>query len=165
MNDVLLLIGRLALRSPKKLLILVFVLLVALASSLSYAAYLMISALAMQLGISRFLIGLLLAVLFARLPRIRNGKLTTIGLLPKPARQPAMLALLGFALLTYGWRAQLVPVLFLAFAILFLVMFKRLRQTVVAKVTGSIFPPGADARTPSRRNDGVIDVEFKEKKD
>lgn len=139
--------------------------LVALASTMSYAGYLVVSIIAEHLDTGRLLAGLLLGVIFARLPWVSEGKLRTVGLLPKRARLPVMLALLGFCLLSFLYRGELVPVLFLGLAATFLLTYSRIRKTIATRVASSLFKPSATSNRPKRADDTIIDVEFREKKD
>lgn len=139
--------------------------LVALAGSMSYAGYLVVSMVAEHLDTGRFIAGLLLGALFARLPWVREGKLRTIGLLPKRARLPVMIALLGFCLLNFLYRSEWVPILFLGFAMSFLLTYPRIRKRVVDRTISSFFNLSAGQNRPRDADDKVIDVEFREKKD
>jgi peptidoglycan/LPS O-acetylase OafA/YrhL len=177
LSDLLPIVGMAAMRSPRKVIAIVLLLLFALASSLSYTGYLVVSALSAQFGTSRFLAGLLLGLVFARFPRVRDGKLGTMGLLPKPARQPVMAGLLVFCLVTYLLRGQFVPVAFITFALVFLLGFGMVRKAVASRFTSVLFPfgrgpqqeRGAQQEGPPglqqgpRRDQDVIDVDFKEK--
>jgi hypothetical protein len=154
-----------ALRMPKLAVALLFLALIALASTLSYAGYLVVGVVAEHLGIGRVLAGLLLGGFFARIPWIRAGKLRTIGLLPKRARRPVMLALLAFCLLNFLYKGEVVPVLFTGFAGAFLLTYPRLRQMIVNRAISSFFKTSAGSHHPKSTDDMVIDVEFREKKD
>ncbi|MDQ9172075.1 hypothetical protein Q8A64_16810 [Oxalobacteraceae bacterium R-40] len=139
--------------------------LVALAGSLSFVGYLVVSTVAEHLDTGHFIAGLLLGVLFARLPWLREGKLRTIGILPKRARLPVMVALLGFCLLNFLYRSEWVPVLFLGFAMSFLLTYPRIRKRVVDRAISSFFNFPTDQNRPRSTDDKVIDVEFREKKE
>jgi peptidoglycan/LPS O-acetylase OafA/YrhL len=185
LSDLFPLVAMAAVRSPRKVLVIVLLFLVALASTMSYVGYLVVTMLASQLGTSRFLAGLLLGVVFARFPRIRDGKLGTMGLLPKPARQPVMAALLVFCLVNYLMRGQFAAVGFLGFALVFLLGYGQLKKAVAGKVSSFIFPfgkagqagsqPGSQPGLPQgpgprqgpgpQSRDDVIDVDFREKND
>lgn len=151
-------------RMPKLAIAVVLLALVALASATTYAGFLLVSTVSLYLEINRFVTGLLLGIMFARLPWIRQGKLQAVGLLPGKARLPVMAALLALCLLHFLYRGEMVPVLFLAFAISFLLGYRRLRQMLVKRAVSSFFQP---APGPARSQDDktVIDVEFREKKD
>lgn len=139
--------------------------LVALASTLSYAGFLVVGVLAEHLGTGRLLAGLLLGVLFARLPWVSQGKLRTVGLLPKRARLPVMLALLLFCLLSYSYRGEWVPVLFLGLAAAFLLAYRRIRTMIASRIFSPFLRSPVDPHPPKRVDDKVVDVEFLEKKD
>jgi peptidoglycan/LPS O-acetylase OafA/YrhL len=183
LSDLFPVVAMAAMRSPRKVLVIVLLFLIALASTMSYVGYLVVTMLASQLGTSRFLAGLLLGVVFARFPRIRDGKLSTMGLLPKPARQPVIAALLVFCLVNYLLRGQFVAVGFLSFALVFLLGYGKVKKAVAGKVSSFIFPfgKGGQAGSPEGPHPGlpqgprqgsgpqskgdVIDVDFKEKND
>jgi uncharacterized membrane protein len=132
---------------------------------MSYTGFLVIGVLADHLGTGRFLAGLLLGVLFARLPRFSKGKLQTVGLLPKAVRRPAMVSLLTLCLLHFLWRGESVPALVIGFAAVFLLTFPRIRRAVSGRVLSSFFK-SASRQAPQQSIDStVIDVEFREKKD
>lgn len=152
-------------RMPKLAGAVLLLALVALASSTTYAGYLVVSVVSHYLDVNRFVAGLLLGVVFARLPWIRQGKLRAVGLLPGKARLPVMAALLACCLLHFLYRGEWVPVLFLGFAAGFLLGYRRLRRVLVARAMSSFLKPGIDpARTPDQ-DKTIIDVEFREKKD
>jgi hypothetical protein len=152
-------------RAPKIAGAVLLLALVALASTMSYVGFLVVGVLSDYLGTGRIVTGLLLGILFARLPLIRQGKLRTVGLLPRPARRPVIVVLLAFCLLIHFQRGALVPMLALGFAIFFLLAYPRIRKMVVdrafASVFGSLFKPGQ----PKSNDASVIDVDFREKKD
>ncbi len=152
-------------RAPKIAGVVLLLALVALASSMSYAGYLVVNVVSDYLGTGRIVAGLLLGVLFARLPLVRQGKLRTIGLLPKPARLPVMVSLLAFCLLTYLHRGAMVPVVFLGFATSFLLAWPRLRKMAVDRALSSLFGPLFRQGRQKTADESVIDVEFREKKD
>jgi len=131
---------------------------------MSYTAFLVIGVLAEYLGTGRFLAGLLLGVLFARFPRISNGKVRLVGLLPKPARRPLVVTMLALCLVHFLARGDDVPAGFTGFATAFLLAFPWLRRALFdrmlrsfARFTGKKPADGAD--------DMVIDGEFREKKE
>jgi hypothetical protein len=150
---------------PKLAIAVLLLGLVTLASTLSYTGYLVVGAVAEHLGLHRLMAGLLLGVLFARLPWVAQRKLRTIGLLPKRTRQPVMVALLTFCLLSYSYRGELVPVLFLAFAGAFLLTYPWMRKIIVGRVTSFVFPASIEPSQSRNADNSVIDVEFREKKD
>lgn len=137
--------------------------LVALAGILSYTGYLVIGVLAEYLGISRFMTGLLLGILFARFPKISQGKLRVAGLLPKPVRRPLILSLLVLCLATLLMRGDYLPAACAGFATAFLLGYPWLRRTVYDRIVGSVFKFTGRSR-PKDNDDMVIDGEFKEKK-
>lgn len=150
---------------PKLAIAILLLVLATLASTLSYTAYLVVSAVAAHLGVHRLMAGFLLGVLFARLPWIAEGKLRTIGLIPRRVRRPVMVALLGFCFLSYAYRGELVPLLFLAFAGAFLLTYPWMRKILVGRVISFIFPSSGGPNHSRNAEDNVIDVEFREKKD
>ncbi|WP_220809238.1 hypothetical protein [Noviherbaspirillum aridicola] len=154
-----------AVRNPRTAAAILLLMLVALAGTLSYAGFIVVGTLAGYLGTSRFLAGLLLGVLFARIPWVAQGKLRTVGLLPRTARRPVMLALLVLALATCLYRGQIVAALFPGFASGFLLAYPRMRTAFVRRTLASLFRPRGDSPPSPRADDGVIDVEFREKKD
>jgi hypothetical protein len=154
-----------AIRRPKLAIAVLLLVLAVLAGTLSYTGYLVVGAVAGYLGTSRVMAGLLLGVLFARLPWVVARKLRTIGLLPKRARLPVMVALLAFCLLSYSYRGEWIPVLFLTFAGAFLVAYPRIRKTITERVISSLFKPSVGPNHSKSADDNVIDGEFREKKD
>jgi hypothetical protein len=150
---------------PRLVIAVLLLALVALASTMSYAGYLTVGVVADHLGTGRLMAGLLLGVIFTRLPWVREGKLRTIGLLPKRARLPVMAALLAFCLLSSLYRGEWVPMLFLGFAMTFLLTYRRIRQMIVSRSISSLFKSSADPNHAKSTDDTVIDVEFREKKD
>lgn len=143
--------------------------LAALAGAMTYAGYLVVGVVSAHLGTGRLVAGFLLGLLFARLPWVSAGKLRTVGLLPKRARLPVMVALLAFCLLSFLYQGEIVPVLVLGFAASFLLTYRWIRQTILNRALSSFFKLTAD---PDRQNgpaksadDTVTDVEFREKKD
>jgi len=151
-------------RAPRLAIAVLLLVLAALAGSLSYAGYLVVGVVATYLDIGRFTTGLLLAILFARLPAVREGRLTSIGLLPKPARLPTVLALLALACVAFIRHNEWVPVLFLAFAACFAIAYRHVRQKFIGRTRAFIFG-SADSAGRAGRDDGIIDAEFTEKKD
>lgn len=154
-----------AIRMPKLTIALALLALVLLAGSMTYAGFLVVGVLADHLGTSRFLAGLLLAVVFARFPWVRNGKLRIVGLLPKPARKPLVVSLLALCLLTLLWRGDYVPALFAGFATVFLLAFPWLRRAVFDRLFSSVFKPAAGKPASKGNDDMVIEGEFRERKD
>lgn len=150
---------------PKFAIALVLLALIALAGTMSYVGFLVVGVVADLIGTGRFIAGLLLGIVFARLPRIRQGKLSTVGLLPKVLRRPVLMGLLGFCAWTFIARADYLPAAFIGFAALFLLTFPWLKRAMVSRFVSRIFKPSADTVRPRDIDDNVIDVEFREKKD
>lgn len=154
---------RAAIRSPKLAGALALAVLAALAGTLTYTAYLVVGVLADYLGTNRFVAGLLLAILFARFPRVSNGKLGLVGLLPKPVRRPLIVAILALCALTFLARGDYLPAGFTGFATAFLFIFPWLRRAVFDRLSSSFFAfTGKGPR--NNTDDMVIDGEFREKK-
>lgn len=153
-----------AIGKPKQTIALVLFVLAVLAGAMSYTGFLVIGVLADYLGTGRFLAGLLLGVLFARLPWLSNGKLRIVGLLPGPVRRPVIVSLLVLCSLHFVARGAYVPAAFTGFTTAFLILFPWLKRTVFDRMRSSVFNfAGAH---PSRSiDDGVIDGEFREKKE
>jgi hypothetical protein len=140
------------------------VLLVALAGTMTYAGYLLVGVLADHLGTGRFLAGLLLGVLFARFPRIREGKLRVVGLLPNPVRRPLIVSLFALCALYFLAQGDYLPAVFTGFATAFLLGYPWLRRGIFDRFSSSAFKfPGQKPRQDT--DDMVIDGEFREKKD
>lgn len=150
---------------PKLAVAVLLLALVALASSTTYAGYLVVSTVSHYLGTSRFLAALLLGIVFARLPWVRQGRLRAVGLLPGKARLPVMAALLASCLLHFLYLGEWLPVLFLGFAMGFLLGYRRLRQKLVARAMSSVLKAAQHPAQPRSDDRTVIDVEFREKKD
>lgn len=151
-------------RMPKLTLALALCVLVALAGTLSYSAYLVVGVLADYLGTGRGMAGLLLGALFARFPWASKGKLRIVGLLPKPVRRPVMASLLALCLLHFLSRGDYVPAAFAGFAAAFVLTFPWLRRTMFDRVRSSVFNFAGQNR-PQSIDDDVIEGEFKERKD
>lgn len=153
-------------RQPKLMVAVALLALIALASTMTYTGFLVIGVLAEYLTISRFLTGLLLGVLFARVPSFQGGKLRTVGLLPKPARRPVMVSFLAVALLSFVQRADYVAAGFMVFAMAFLLTFPLIKRAVVGRMASSVFKfaPGQQQRRQAV-DENVIDGDFREKKD
>ncbi|MBC7416339.1 MAG: hypothetical protein H7327_15535 [Herminiimonas sp.] len=136
-----------------------------MAATSAYAGYLVIGVIAAYLDTGRFVAALILAVVFARFPHVRQGKLRTIGLLPKAARLPVMVTLLALCMGSYLSRGEMVPVAVLGLAAAIVLTFRWIRLTVVNRVTSMLFRqpgPQADRR---RIDPTIIDAEFRETKD
>jgi hypothetical protein len=154
-----------ALGRPKLAIAAVLLVLAALAGTMSYTAYLVIGVLAEYLGTGRFMAGLLLGVLLARFPKVSQGKLRVVGLLPKPVRRPLIVGLLALCLLHFLSRADYVPAAFTGCATAFLLTYPWLRRTIFDRIVSSVFPFAG--RKPARNTDDgmVIDGEFRERKE
>lgn len=131
---------------------------------MTYTGFLVIGVLAEHLGTGRVVAGLLLAVLFARFPWIREGKLRIVGLLPKPARRPLMLGILALCLLHFLWGSEYLPSLFTGFTLTFLLGYPWLRKVMFDRMKSSFFR--FTGRNPAKSTDDtVIEGEFRERKD
>jgi hypothetical protein len=154
-----------AIRMPKLTIAIALGVLVALAGTLTYAGFLVVGVLADLLDISRFFAGLLLGILFARIPRLREGKLATVGLLPKFLRRPVMVSLLALCLVRFMSEGDHVAAGFMGFATFFLLAFPWLKRSVSARIASSLFQFPGRRHRPEKSDDKVIDVEFREKND
>lgn len=152
-------------RMPKLAAVIFLLMLVALASTSTYAGYLVVGVLAEYLDIGRVAAGLLLGVIFARIPWVRQGKLRAVGLLPGKARLPVIVALLAFCLLHFLYRGEMVPVMFLGLAASFLLSYRWMRRTIAMHAFTSLFRTFQAPDRPGSADNKVIDVEFREKKD
>jgi hypothetical protein len=140
--------------------------LIALAGTMTYTGYLVIGVLADLLGTGRFMAGLLLGGLFARIPWLSKGKLRTVGLLPKIVRRPVMLGLLALCLSSFLARGDYGPALVTGFAAAFILTFPWIKRALLGRVMSSMFKFSAAGQHQSKSIDStVIDVEFKEKRD
>jgi len=149
---------------PKLTIAVALVVLTALASTMTYAGFLVVGVLADHLGTGRVMAGLLLGGLFARIPLISKGKLRVVGLLPKPVRRPLIVSILALCLLNFLSRGETVPALFLGFATAFLLTFPWLRRAIFDRILSSVFKFAG--RNPAKSaDDTVIDGEFREKKE
>ena len=155
-------------RAPRLALAALLLALVALAGTSTYAGYLVIDMVADYLGTGHFVAGLLLGIVFFRLPKMRDGKLQTVGLLPKRARLPVVLALLAACLTLHVQQREAVPAIFLALAAVFLLSFRWMRQAVRRRFKSMMVRPDLNENenmTVKRIDPSVIDVDFREKKD
>lgn len=143
----------------------VLLVLAILAGVMSYAGYLVVGVVADHLGTGRVMAGLLLGVLFARLPSIREGKLRTVGLLPKRARLPVLLAILALCLLSFTYRGDWMAVLFIGLAAALAFAYRWIGNTITSQFISPLFKSPAGPVHPSKGDDRVIDVEFRERKD
>ena len=157
-------------RMPRASLVFVLVALVCVAGCSAYAGILVIESIAHFLGISRFVAGLLLGVLFLRLPSFRGRKLRSKGLLPARVRLPVMLALLAVCLADYGARGEIVRAVFIGLAIGILLAMRAMRALVASRVSTFLTkhqrPTGAAPTSGSAKavDSDVIDVDFREAK-
>lgn len=152
-------------RKPKLAIAAVLLILVALAGTSAYAGYLMVGLVADYLGTGRFVAGLVLGAVFARLPYVSQGKLRTIGLLPKKARLPVVVVLLSVGLTSFLYRGDMVPALFLGLAATIVLTFRWIRLTVVPRAMSAFFRPSGEPAGAGRADPTIIDADFKEKKD
>jgi len=150
-------------RAPKLTIAVVLCVLVALASVLTYSAYLGVGTLADYLGTGRGTAGLLLAAVFARFPWVSKNGLRVVGVLPKPVRRPFTVSLFALCCLHFLWRGDYVPAACTGCATIFLLTFPWLRRAVFGRVFSPFFK-FAGQNSPKRTDDNVIDVEFIEKK-
>lgn len=144
-----------------------FLVLAALATTLSYTGWLVVGVLADYLDTGRFVAGLLLACVFARFPRISGGKLRLVGLLLQPLRRPAMASVLGLCLLRFVLQGESVSALVTGLTLAFVLGFPCLKSLVFARMTSSVFnfAAGAGRNAPVAVDDTVIDGEFREMKE
>lgn len=143
---------------------LAFLVLAALASTMTYTGFLVIGVLADYLGTGRVVAGLLLGALLARFPWIRNGKLRIGGLLPKPVRRPFIVSLLALCLLHFLWQGEYLPAGFTGFATAFVLTFPWLRRAMFDRMLSSV-SAFAGRKPFDSTDDRVIDGEFRERKD
>jgi hypothetical protein len=135
-----------------------------LAGTMTYTGFLVIGVVADYLGTGRIAAGLLLGVLFARFPWIREGRLRIVGLLPKPVRRPLIVSILALSLFTFVAQGDYVPALFAGFATAFVFTYPWLRRTIVDRVSSSVFKFAGQNR-PETADDTVIEGEFRERKE
>ena len=149
---------------PKLMLAVALLLLVALASTLTYTGFLVVGVLAEQLGTGRVVAGLLLGVVFARFPWISKGRLRIVGLLPKIVRRPLLVGILALCSLNFLARGEYVSAGFTGFAIAFLLTFPWLRRAIFDRILSAVVKFTGHNR-PKSTDDMVIDGEFREKKE
>jgi len=155
---------RTAIRAPKLTIAVALLVLAALASTLTYTGFLVVGVLADYLGTGRVMAGLLLGVLFARFPRISQGKLRIVGLLPKPVRRPLIVGLLALCMVHFLSRGEYLPAAFPGFAMAFLLAYPWLRRALFDRMLSSVFAfAGRNPRNSSDEN--VIEGEFRERKE
>lgn len=152
-------------RSPRLVLAAFLLALIVLAGTSAYAGYLVVGMVAGYFDIGRFAAGLLLGLVFLRLPRVRSGKFSSVGLLPKKVRLPVILALLVACMLLYVQQRNLAPVLFLGLAAVFLLTFRWLRQAAVNRLAAFGFKATRNSTEAKPVDPMVIDVDVREKKD
>ncbi|MEW6372438.1 MAG: hypothetical protein AB1584_16000 [Pseudomonadota bacterium] len=138
--------------------------LAALASTMTYTGFLVVGVLADHLGTNRVMAGLLLGVLFARFPRISNGKLRMVGLLPKPVRRPLIVAILALCMLNFLSLGEYVSASFTGFATAFLLTYPWLRRAMFDRMLSSVFA-FAGRKPRNSTDDNVIEGEFRERKE
>jgi hypothetical protein len=151
-------------RAPKLTIAVALIALAALASILTYSGYLAIGVLADHLGTGRGMAGLLVAVVFARVPWVSRGGVRVVGLLPKPARRPVMVGLFALCCLHFLWRSEYVQAACTGLATAFLLTYPWLSRAVFGRLVSPVFS-FAGRNPPQRTDDNVIDGEFREKKD
>lgn len=152
-------------RRPRLMIGVALFLLAVLASTMTYTGFLVVGVLAEYLGTGRVIAGLLLGVLFARLPWISKGKVRTVGLLPKLARRPVIVSLLALCWLSFVSRGEYVPALFMGFAAAFVLIFPWLRRAIFDRVVSSVFKSAGGAHRANKIDETVIEGEFRELKD
>lgn len=157
---------------PKLVIAVALLVLAALAGAMTYTGYLVVGVLAEYLGTGRFAAGLLLGVLFARIPWISKGRPRIVGLLPKPVRRPLIVSILAACLAHFLSLHAYVPASFTGFAATFLVTYPWLRRAIfdrllssVSKFTGGNPFNGAGRNPAKRIDDTVIEGEFRERKE
>ncbi|MGZ7030318.1 MAG: hypothetical protein ACXVG9_13425 [Terriglobales bacterium] len=149
---------------PKPTVAVVLLMLAALASTMTYAGFLVVGVLADHLGTERAMAGLLLGALFARFPWISRGKLRIVGLLPQPVRRPLIVSIFAFCSLNFLSRGEYVSTLLTGFAAAFVLTFPWLRRAVFGRMVSS-FSRFTGQHPPTTPGDMVIDGEFREKKE
>lgn len=154
-----------AIRAPKLTIGIALLMLAALAGTMTYTGFLLVGVLADHLGTGRVTAGLLLGALLARFPWIRKGRMRIVGLLPGPVRRPFIVSLLALCLLSLLWRGEYVPALFAGFTTVFVLFFPWLRKTVFERLLSSVFKFAPRRNARGSLDDGVIEGEFREKKE
>jgi len=150
---------------PRLTIVVTLLVLASLAATMTYTGFLVVGVLAGYLSTSRFVAGLLLGILFARVPWISKGKARIVGLLPKPARRPLMVSLLALALLHFLTQDATVPALATGLTIAFLLIFPWLRKALFARMSSSVFNFAARQNVSVTADDTVIEGEFRERKE
>lgn len=139
--------------------------LVAVAATMTYTGYLVVGVLADYLGTGRFVAGLLLGVLFARFPWMRDGQPRIVGLLPKPVRRPLTIGLLALCLLRFATQGASVPALFAGLTLLVLLAFPWLWKMLLARMASSFINVAGGRSARGAADDTVIEGEFREMKE
>jgi hypothetical protein len=150
---------------PKLTIAVALLVLAALAMTITYTSFLVIGVLAGYLDTSRFVTGLLLAVLFARFPSMRNGKLRIVGLLPKQVRRPVIVSLLALSLASFLTQGDTGPALFAGFTLAFVLAFPWLKKALISRISSSVFNFAAGKNAPADADNMVIEGEFRERKE
>ena len=164
-NQILRFLFKVAIAKPKLAIAVALLVLAVLASTLTYAGFLVIGVLADHLGTGRIAAGFLLGALLARFPWVSKGRLRVVGLLPKPVRRPLIVGLLALCSLSLLSRGEYVPALFTGFATAFVLTFPWLRKAMFDRTLSSVFRFAGGRNPRARTDDTVIDGEFREKKD
>ncbi|WP_089399785.1 hypothetical protein [Noviherbaspirillum humi] len=152
-------------RAPKAALAGFLLALIFLAMMLTHAGVVVVGMIAEGLGISRFFAGLLLGFLFMRLPRLREGRLGTVGILPIAVRRPTMLALLALGFTVHLVRGDAIGACTTGFALAFMIAYQRVKRLLLQRWAASFsMQPSAPHGRP-QSDPGVIDVEFRERRD
>jgi len=157
-------------RMPKLTITVAIVLLLILAGISGYAGYLVVGVVAGYLDIGRILTGILLSILFIRLPRLRQGKLSTIGILPKIARLPIVATLAALSTLHYFNQDDIAAVVCLILATTFFLVFRWLKLTLSSRLSSLFAKPGfgfgrSRSASAEKADPSIIDMEFREKRD
>ncbi|WP_332877670.1 hypothetical protein [Massilia sp. S19_KUP03_FR1] len=150
---------------PRLTIAVALLVLVALAATITYTGLLVVGVLAEYLGTSRFVAGLLLGALFARLPWISRGKLRIVGLLPKPVRLPLMASLLTLCLLRFLMQGDAVSALCAGLTMIFVLAFPLWKKRLFARLSPSAFNFAAGRNAAVAADNTVIEGDFRERKD
>lgn len=139
--------------------------LAALTATMTYTGFLVVGVLADYFGTSRFITGLLIAIVFARFPWIRDGKPRMVGLLPKPLRRPLVLSALALCLLRFVTQGDTVPAWFAGCTMAVILVFPWLWKVLFARMSSSIFNIAPRRHASAANDDTVIEGEFRERKE
>lgn len=150
---------------PRQTVAIVLLVLVALATTMTYTVFQVVGVVAEYLGTSRFVTALLLGALFARFPWISGGKPRIVGLLPKPVRLPVMASLLVLCLLRFLMQGDVVSVVCAGLTMVFLLGFPWLKKRLFARMSASVSNFAAGRKAPVVVDHTVIEGEFREMKD